>query len=118
VSESPALKGQYPNLRTELWFEAKEWFQARDCQLPARLPGNDELMEDFIEELSSQTHDPPTSTGKVAATSKKNVKKLLKRSPDLADAFILTFASTAGKAMFGQMGRTGEPLLRNIRGLV
>lgn len=117
VSESPALGGNYPNLRTELWYEGRAWFAARDCRLPAYVAGGgDEVMEDFVEELAAQTYEPPSSTGKTMATPKKIVKKKLGRSPDFADAFMLTFASNAFTALFGRAGRPGEALKRNIKG--
>lgn len=118
VSETPALEGQYPNLRTELWFDGRKWFAGRDVMLPQRLAGRDEVMEDFIEELVSQTYEPPTSSGKVAATSKKLMKKKIGRSPDAADAFLLTFASPAGRALFGRMGGVAQDIRRNIKGIV
>ena len=34
VAEAPSMRGQYVNLRAELWFRMKEWLEARDCKLP------------------------------------------------------------------------------------
>lgn len=116
VNELPALSG-HPNLRTELYFKAKAWFLARNCQLPPVPAKVDDVMLDFVEELAAQAHNPPTSGGKVAATAPKDMAKRLGRYPALADAFILTFASQAGAALFGPTGRR-EPLRRNIRGIV
>jgi hypothetical protein len=45
VGESPAFKGQYMNLRAELWAKAKAWLEARDCKLPRD--------ERLVNELSS-----------------------------------------------------------------
>jgi hypothetical protein len=123
VANVPALtQGQYPNLRTELWFEARAWFTSRAVVIPQKLRNDDPVMEDFIEELAAQTYEPVTSGGKTAATAKKAMKKILGRSPDLADAFLLTFASSAGRALFGVSGtRTGSwgpPLRRLLKGVV
>lgn len=94
VSESPALKNSYTNLRSELWFKAKAWFEQRTCALPK---GSEELCADLV----SVKYHPPNSSGKIAVESKDQTKKRLRRSPDLADAFVLTFASDAGTAIYG-----------------
>jgi phage terminase large subunit len=94
VSESPALKGSYRNLRTELWFKAKEWFEQRSCALPA---GSEGLCADLV----SVKYLAPDSSGRLMIESKEQTKKRLRRSPDEADAFVLTFASDAGTALYG-----------------
>lgn len=94
VSESPALKNSYTNLRSELWFKAKAWFEQRTCALPK---GSEELCADLV----SVKYHPPNSSGRIAVESKDQTKKRLRRSPDLADAFVLTFASDAGTAIYG-----------------
>lgn len=93
VSESPALKNSYRNLRTELWFKAKAWFEQRNCALPK----DDALCADLV----SVKYLSPDSAGRLMAESKDQTKKRLRRSPDLADAFVLTFASDAGTAIYG-----------------
>jgi phage terminase large subunit len=93
VSESPALKGAYRNLRTELWFKAKAWFEQRSCTLAK----DDNLCADLV----SVKYLPPDSTGRLSIESKEQTKKRLRRSPDRADAFVLTFASDAGTALYG-----------------
>jgi hypothetical protein len=34
VGESASANDKYRNLRSELWFKAREWLDARDCKLP------------------------------------------------------------------------------------
>ena len=87
VAESPAIKEKYFRQRDELWFSARDWFDELDCCLP---DGCDELIAELV-----QPRYVLTSTGKLQVESKADVKKrtLNNRSPDLADAFILTFAS-------------------------
>jgi hypothetical protein len=92
VSESPALKSSYRNLRTELWFRAKAWFEQRSCALAK----DDGLCADLVSVKYTQN-----SAGWVAVESKDQTKKRLRRSPDRADAFVLTFASDAGTALYG-----------------
>lgn len=108
VSESPALKGTYANLRTELWFLARAWFEKRDCKLPQ----DEELCADLV----SVKYLPPDSTGKMRVESKDATKKRLRRSPDLADAFLMTFAGDAGTALYGVSAGGGwaKPLKRNL----
>lgn len=87
VAESPSVKEQYARLRDELWFEAREWFFRRDCSIP-----ND---EDLIAELTLPSFKV-LSNGKKQVQSKDDLKKDGIRSPDLADAFCLTFAPGNG----------------------
>jgi phage terminase large subunit len=110
VSEAPALGDKYRNLRTELWFNAREWLAARDCRL-----------EDV--ELGAELTKPKysfTSNGKIQLESKDDMKKRGERSPDLADAFVLTFAVPATTAAHGTNHRTawGKPLRRTLKGIV
>ena len=67
-----------------MWFKGREWFQDRACSMP-----KDDAL---IAELTSPTY-AFTSTGKMVVESKADMKKRGMRSPDLADAFLLTFAS-------------------------
>ena len=48
------------------------------------------------------------------------MKKRTKKSPDMADAFVLTFAAPAVSALYGSANSTSwkEPLKREIRCLV
>ena len=68
---------------TVLWFKGREWFQDKACSMP-----NDDAL---IAELTAPTYSF-TSTGKMVVESKADMKKRGMRSPDLADAFLLTFA--------------------------
>lgn len=108
VSESPALKGAYGNLRSELWFLARAWFERRDCKL--------EDDEALIADLVSVKYLPPDSTGKIRVESKEATKKRLRRSPDVADAFLLTFAADAATALYGVSASGGwsKPLKRGV----
>lgn len=83
VAESPSVDDQFMRLRDELYWKMRKWFEARDCQIP-----RDEAL---ISELIAPSYDF-TSAGKLIVESKKDMKKRGLRSPDLADAFMLTFA--------------------------
>lgn len=113
VSELPALKDRFKNLKTELWFKAREWFEGRDVQIV-----NDEK-EYFIEELAAVRYLPPESSGKIRTEAKRDTKKRLLRSPDLADSFILTFAAEASIANgTGEQRDWKKPLKRLIKGII
>lgn len=90
VAEVPAVGEKYMRLRDELWWMAREWFHS----MSVRIPADDRLMS----ELTLPTYSF-TSGGKIKAESKDELKKRTARgggdigkSPDLADAFCLTFA--------------------------
>lgn len=90
VAESPAVGEKFMRLRDELWWQGREWFRS----LSVKMPKDDRL----IGELCLPTYSF-TSGGKIKVESKEEVKKRTSRgagdmgkSPDLADAFLLTFA--------------------------
>lgn len=83
VGESPSANDKYMRLRDELWFKAREWFQKRDVIF------NDEAT---IAELAGPTYDYHMN-GRLVVESKKDMKKRGVRSPNRADAFILTLAA-------------------------
>ena len=89
VAESPAVRDRYNRLRDELWFKAREWFEARDVTIPAD--------EALIAELTLPTYKL-LSNGKIQVEGKDELKKRGVTSPDLADAFCLTFAQ-GGRAL-------------------
>lgn len=86
VAESAAVNDLYMRLRDELWFRARRWLEKKDCKL---VPD-----ETLIAELSLPKYKY-TSTGKLQVESKDDLKKRYPRSPDVADAFCLTFADGA-----------------------
>jgi phage terminase large subunit len=84
VGEAAALdERRFMRLRDELWFRARDWFDARDC----RIPRDDAL----ISELVGPKYKIESS-GKLKVESKDDMKKRGVRSPNRADAFNLTFA--------------------------
>lgn len=83
VAESPGVQERYNRLRDELWFEAREWFQRRDVRMVKDEP--------LIAELTLPSYKV-LSNGKIQVESKEELKKRGVTSPDLADAFCLTFA--------------------------
>jgi len=87
VSEAAAMSDRYMRLRAELWYKGREWFEALDKHIPSQLPH----LEQLIEELAA-VEQKIMSSGKVDIESKDQMKRRGIKSPNLADAFILTFA--------------------------
>lgn len=117
VSEAPAFKELYADLRTELWFKAKEWFERRDV----RIETDDEDLARQLVALKFKY----LSTGKMRAEPKDEMRKRDSKmgSPDEADAFVLTMARDAINATHGSSKpykRTdwNKPQKRNIKGIV
>ena len=74
---------KFMRLRDELWWRAREWLESKEV----RIPNQNELIGD----LTTPTYEM-MSTGKIKVEGKADIKKRLPRSPDMADAFCLTFA--------------------------
>ena len=89
VSETASLKDRFNRLRDELFWLCREWFEARDCHIP----DDGTLMA----ELSGIRYKY-LSTGKLKVESKDEMKRRGQRSPDVADAFVLTFAGQGAVA--------------------
>lgn len=109
VGESPAFKGQYANLRAELWGKAKAWLEARDCKLPRD--------ERLVNELSSPRYSF-MSNGKLKLEGKDDMKRRGLVSPDVADAFVLTFAGEAATGSGAYLPTWTKSVKRQIRGVV
>jgi hypothetical protein len=106
------MKEAYLNLRAELWFDAKEWLEQRSCKFEAGL-----------QELSRELVMPRyafTSSGRIQVESKAEMKKRGYKSPNYADAFVLTFAGTAATARAGKKARLSwnKPLIRGLKSVV
>ena len=94
VAERPAIHSdKYERLRDELWFQMKEWFGGYQCSLPkAQSEDVEKLMDVFIDEMTSPRF-AFTPSGKLKVESKPQMKARGLKSPDLAEAFLMTFAS-------------------------
>jgi phage terminase large subunit len=75
---------RYFNKRAEMWAEANEWLKSEQ---PVQLVNDDELLDDLCS--VNKMYD---SSGRLQLESKDKVKERIGRSPDKADAFVLTFA--------------------------
>lgn len=108
VSESPSMGGTYLNLRAELWFKAKSWLEKLDCRLP-----KDERLRN---ELATVRYGFQSGSSKMKIESKDEMKKRGLQSPDVADAFVLTFAGDAGVALYGTSYQSNwsKPIRRRL----
>lgn len=75
---------RYFNKRAEMWDSANQWLKS---ELPVQLVNNDELLDDLCS--VNKQYD---SKGRLQLEPKEKVKERIGRSPDKADAFVLTFA--------------------------
>ena len=78
--------GEFGIIRDQLLWDVREWLRCDDAMLPPD--------EKLIEELLVLTYS--TDTGKVKILEKKEIKILIKRSPDRMDALSLTFYQGGG----------------------
>tara|TARA_R100001594_G_scaffold1244_1_gene5164 strand:- start:1952 stop:3349 length:1398 start_codon:yes stop_codon:yes gene_type:complete len=101
VAESSSVNQKYVRLRDELWFRGREWLEEKNCIIPKE-------DETLIAELSVPRFTY-TSSGKLKVESKDEMKKRGHKSPDVADAFLLTFAGVAVRAS-GSSHRYNRPL--------
>lgn len=86
VSETPSMTDRFVNLRAELWYEMRTWFEGKEVRIE---PG--ENIGKLVEELV-QVNQKFTSLGKVQLESKEEMRRRGVKSPNMADALALTFA--------------------------
>jgi len=89
VAESSSMSDRYMRLRDELWFKCREWLEQKDCLIPDQ--------DELVNELTAVQYEI-LSSGKFKVESKEQMKKRGYRSPDIADALMLTFAGLAVRA--------------------
>lgn len=83
VGEVASMPDQFMRLKDELWWAARDWFMSRGVKIPR----DDALISDLV----GPTYKV-TSAGKTQVESKEEMKKRGLKSPDVGDAFVLTFA--------------------------
>lgn len=113
VSEQQAISDRYYNLKAELWWKARGWFEGRDTVFPR---GDDEMVT-ALSSVKIKHH----STGKLMAESKDEFKRRLKtRAPrlDATDSFILTFAGPSMIALHGRASNGTKTIRRGLKGVV
>lgn len=88
VGERAQDAEQFANMKAELWWRARDFFEEGDCSMP-----DEERFRKLGVELSTPEYDY-TAAGKIKIQAKRDLLKDGIASPNLADAFCLTFTST------------------------
>ena len=109
VAELPSMQDKYMRLRDELWFLVRGWFESRDVKIIDD--------EELVAELTTPSFSF-MSNGKIKVESKEQMKKKGHKSPDLADALCLTFASRHGFAKSNRNYKWNRPIERNLSWIV
>ena len=82
VSERAAMGEKFMNLRSELWWKVREWFENANPWIP--------MDDELIAQLSTVKFRV-TPAGKIRIESKEEMRSRGVESPDVADALMLTF---------------------------
>lgn len=82
VAEKAIRDKEFIRRRDELWWMGREWFEEQDCHIPDD--------EQLIEELTTPLYE---HDARILVEKKKDIKIRVGKSPDLADAFLATFAA-------------------------
>lgn len=109
VSESASSSDKFARLRDELWWKTRSWFEGMTVSMVndiekkvhwSAVEGNEEILDPWggagrktpiIDELKDILFSF-LPNGKIKLEPKQDTKERLGRSPDGADAFVLTFA--------------------------
>ena len=111
VSELPAMKGVYPRLRDELWYEVKNWIETKICSFQVGDGFAREDVEILIEEICAPLAIY-TSSGKNGVESKPQMKARGIKSPNMADALCLSlaYAGSIGSGKGSKHSAWNKPL--------
>jgi phage terminase large subunit len=111
AESASVFSDRYTSLRDELWFKGRDWLSAKDCNLN----GDEATGAELVGPRFSYRSD-----GKIKVESKDDMKKRGVRSPNRADAFLLTLAGENVSAIHGSKNSSNwnEPMKRQIRGIV
>jgi hypothetical protein len=111
ASETAGTTERFMRARDELWWKGRDWLAGNDVMMKA----SDDIAVAEIELLAQELCGPRyafTSSGKIKVEGKDEMRKRGLRSPDVADAFILTFAEDlsilTGEGLGGGFGWSAE----------
>jgi hypothetical protein len=85
VSETPSIRSRFHKLRDELYYRGREWFEGLNVRCTNREIGAE--LSDILYTF--------TSAGQIKVEAKHEIKERLGRSPDAAEAFLLSLMSDA-----------------------
>jgi phage terminase large subunit len=112
VGELAPTKDRFRYLKDETWFSGREWFEKKNVTIAAT---NKELVAKFVNELST-VEKRYMSNGKSRVETKQELKNRGVKSPNLADAFMLTFAM--GGAIQNGITNEGQSVYRSKKSTV
>jgi hypothetical protein len=120
VSETAGMDG-FPRLRDYLWWKGREWFQKKDCTIGGERADKTRWKDEKLGAELARPLYAPTPTGKIQVEGKRaTIKRTKTKSPNRADAFLLTLASEAivsnGEPAVPLSQQ--QPLKRVIKGIV
>jgi hypothetical protein len=84
----PAVREKFHRLRDEMWWRGREWFERRDVACADRALG-----AELADVLFGYT-----SAGQIRIEPKQDIKARLGRSPDIAEAFLLSLMEDCERA--------------------
>ena len=116
VGEASSAKEKYLNLRSELWFAARDWLASKNHGLPKCSTSGGCAHDCVHERLASELTIPRykyTMTGKLQIEPKDEIKKRGFKSPNVADSFVLSFAGEPALLMDSSQA-WNQPLKRNL----
>ena len=97
---------RFANIRAESYWFLRDALDPRQEGIPLAIP---KLYSKLAEECT-MAHRGFTSKGQILLEKKKEIKKRLGRSPDLADALALTYVARKGVDIFVPGARSGREL--------
>lgn len=101
----PIQEDQYLNKRAEMWCLMRDWLDGESGEV--NIPDDDRLHKD----LMLMPKEKPTSRGLTQLLSKREIRKLHRMSPDIADGLALTFAYPVRR----EMGRNQQRMRKVVK---
>ena len=89
---------RFENKRAEMWFRMADWIKE------AAIPDDHELLND----LCAPTYSMANRHGRIALESKDDLRKRGLRSPDIGDAYALTFAFALSSTITDKVQNRGK----------
>lgn len=125
VQATESVDDRYKTLGTQLWFKCRDWLETKLHGLPKQSccgkPGIEACLHDRLADELCVPRYGYTPAGKLHVESKDSMKKRGYKSPNLADALMLTFASEPASLLHGtESGNSSwnvpwdRPIKRNV----
>lgn len=115
VAEAASMGEKFNRARSELWWRCREWFQGKGVRLEPGRDDREDPQRILANELAAIRYSY-TPSGKVAVEGKDELRKRIHKSPDYADALVLTFAEDLVNLTWGSDNSFswGKPIKRGL----